>query len=68
MLKDLPQTTELLFIDESLAKNNPLVAQLASVGAIIQSFIPLNGIALTEWIKKQVEENQYARQQYRIVS
>lgn len=54
-LQQIPPTTNLVFLDGQLRRDNPLLVQIAPA-AEVRHFTPLAGADLDQWVQRRVDE------------
>ncbi|MCH7706576.1 MAG: DNA polymerase III subunit delta [Chloroflexi bacterium] len=54
-LQQIPSTTNLVFLDGQLRRDNPLLVQIAPV-AEVRHFPPLAGADLDQWVRRRVDQ------------
>jgi DNA polymerase-3 subunit delta len=54
-LQQIPPTTNLVFLDGQLRRDNPLLVQIAPA-AEVRHFTPLVGADLDQWVRRRVDE------------
>lgn len=54
-LRQIPPSTNLVFLDDQLRRDNPLLVQIAPA-AEVRHFMPLAGADLDQWVRRRVDQ------------